>query len=90
MNFRDESNYHKMKINLSSKNGFDTDQKQPSSSSFYVSSGPLSYSENYSKGYKGKELSYDIYKNDNGSVQAYGGSDNFKNKSFGIRGSFNF
>lgn len=90
MNFREESNYHKMKLNLSSSNGFETDSKRPPSSNVNVSVGPWSYSGDYAKGYKGKELSYDIYKNDNGSVQAYGGSDNYKNKSYGIRGSFNF
>ena len=81
MNFKEESNYHKAKVNLS------YDGK---AASFNASKGPVGYSGVRASGYKSDEISFDVYNNDKGSVQMYGGSDNQKNKSFGIRGSFNF
>ncbi len=81
MNFRDDSNYHKTKVSFNKDN---------QGNQFEFSNGPISVSGFRGNGYKSNEVSYDLFKNDYGSVKAYGGFDTSKNKTFGIRGSFNF
>lgn len=81
MNFRDESNYHKTKVSYNKDN---------QGTQFGVSRGPVSISGFRGNGYKQNEASFDLYSNPYGSIQAYGGMDTNKNKSFGIKGSFEF